>query len=81
MDEVTLGVEGAVALVAVDLDELLEDSGIAADALDGESSRVVPVTKDSAVVLIVRILGTKESRTNRTSEMLDVVLFLCKGNG
>ena len=81
VDEVTLGMECTIALVAVDLDELLEDSRITADTLDGKTSRVVPVTKDSAVVLIVRVLGTKECWTNRASEMLNVVLFLCKANG
>lgn len=73
--------ERAITLVSVDLDELLEDSRVATNALDGKTSRVVPVTKDSAVVLIVRILGAKEGWTNRASEMLNVILFLCKGNG
>lgn len=81
MDEVTFGMERAITLVAIDLDELLEDSRIAAHALGGKASRIVPVTKNSAVVLIVRILRAKESWTNRANEMLDVVLFLCRGNG
>lgn len=76
MDEVALRMEGTVALVAVDLNKLLEDGRIAADTLDGKASRIVPVAKDSAVVLIVRILWAKKCWANRASEVLDMVLFL-----
>jgi hypothetical protein len=69
--------ERAVALVAVDLDKLLENGRVAADALDSKAGGIVPVTKYCAIVLIVRVLWTKESGTDGAGEMLDVILFVC----
>ena len=68
--------ECTVALVTVGLDELLEDSRVAADTLDGKASRGVPATEGSTFVLIVIVLGTKDRWTNRAGEMLNVVLVL-----
>jgi hypothetical protein len=64
VDEITLWVKCAVSLVAVYLDKLFENSRVAANAFDGKASGIVPVTKDGAFVLIIGILGTKQSWTD-----------------
>jgi hypothetical protein len=56
--------------------KLLEDRRIAANALESETCGIVPMAKYRAVLLIVRVLWTKKSRTNGASEVLDVVLLI-----
>lgn len=69
-----------VVTVAEDLDELLEDGGMTAIASLGELSRVVIVTIDIPFVLIIRVLGTKDGRTDGAGEMFDVVLAIQSGD-
>ena len=65
-----------VAHIAVDLDELLEDRGVAADAFRRETRAVVEVAVDVSRVLVVRVLRAKNSRANRTREMLNMIFFI-----
>ena len=64
--------------VAVDLDELLEDGGTTAGALDGEPGRVVEVAVDRPGVLVVRVLRAEHGRAHRAGEVLDVKLHVCE---
>ena len=57
VDHITFWVPALVAHIAVDLDELLEDRGVAADAFRRETRAVVEVAVDVARVLVVRVLG------------------------
>jgi len=69
-----------VLAVSIDLDKLLEDSGPAASALGGVTERVVVMTIDLAIVFIVRVLWSKDSRADRTGEVFDVVLVVQGGD-
>ncbi len=64
-----------VGVVAIDLDELLEDGGLASCTLDGEASAVVEVAKDVAVVLVVAVLRAKDGGADRAGKVLDVELL------
>lgn len=63
-----------VGVVAIDLDELLEDGGFAAGAFDGKACAVVEVTEDVSVVLVVAILRPKNGRADGASEVFNVEL-------
>lgn len=65
-----------VRAVSIDLDKLLEDRCSTSSAFDGESSRVVEVTVDRSIVFIIRVLRSKDCRTDRAGEMLDVELHI-----
>lgn len=78
MDEIALWVKGAVPLIAVYLDKLLENGRVASNTLDCKAGGIVPMAKDGAVVLIVRVLGAKEGGTDGACKVLDVVLFVWK---
>ena len=56
VDHVAFRVPALVAHIAVDLDELLEDRGVAADAFRCETRAVVEVAVDVSRVLVVRVL-------------------------
>lgn len=62
--------------IAVDLDELLEDGCLAAITSLRELCRVVIMAIYLAFVLVVAILSAKDSRTNRTGEVVDVVFAI-----
>jgi hypothetical protein len=64
-----------VLVVPVDLHKLLEDSGPATTALNSKSRRVMEVTEDPSIVLIVAVLRTKDCRAYRTSEVLHMELL------
>jgi hypothetical protein len=59
----------------VDLYELLQNSRIAACAFRGKTCREVVMTINAIVVLIIRIVGPEERRTDRTREMFNVVFL------
>lgn len=65
-----------VLAIAEDFDELFEDRSLAAVAALGEFRRVVKVTKYTAFMLIIAVLRPKHGRTDRTGEMLNVVLAI-----
>ena len=62
--------------IAVDLDELLQNGTVTARAFRCESGRIVIVTVDVSLVLIVRVLRTKYCRAHGACEMLYVKLFV-----
>ena len=66
-----------VAHIAVDLDELLEDRGVAPDALGREASRVVIMAIDVVRVLVIGVGGAKEGAAEGAGEVLDVELLVC----
>ena len=86
VNHVALGMPAFVSHIPVDLDELLEDGRRAPDAFGGEAGRIVEMTVHVSAVFIVRVLGSKERRTDGTGKMLDVELLVCgegshEGNG
>jgi hypothetical protein len=74
VDHIALRVPMLVLTVTIDLDKLLQDRGPATGTFDGITKRVVVMTIDFPLVLIVRVLRTKDSWANRTSEMLNMIL-------
>lgn len=76
VNHVTFGVPVFNGVFLVNLDVLFEDSHLTACAADGKLSGVVEVTEDSAVVLVIGILGSKDGGTGRASEMVGMVLFV-----
>lgn len=69
-----------VLAVAVDLDELLEDGDLTPVAALSKLGRVVVVTVNVAVVLIIAILGAEYRVTERACEMVDVVFAVESGD-
>lgn len=69
-----------VLTIAEDLNELLEDGRVAAMAPLGKLSRVMEVTVDFALVLIIRILSTEYCRTYRAREVFDVIFAVQRRN-
>jgi hypothetical protein len=69
-----------VLTVSEDLDKLLKDGRLAAIALLGKLRRVVVVTINIAVVLVVAIRGAKDCRAQRARKMVDVVLSVQRGD-
>lgn len=63
-----------ILIVPVDLDELLENCCSATRASDGESRRIVEMTEDPPVMLVIAILRSEDSWTNGAGEMFDVEL-------
>lgn len=80
VDHVTLRMPTLIPHVTVNLHELLQDGGIAPDALRREPRAVVIMAVDVARVLVVRILGAEECGADRASEVVDVVFFVCIGS-
>ena len=48
--------------VPVDLDELFENRAVTANTLSGETRRVVKVTVNVVIMLVVRVLRSEEGR-------------------
>jgi hypothetical protein len=69
-----------VLAVAEDLDELLEDGGLASIAALGELGRVVVMAVNLAIVLVVAVLGAEYCRAQGACEVVDVILALERGN-
>jgi len=69
-----------VLAVSVNLHKLLQDRGPAACALDSVAEGVVVVTKDLAIMFIVRVLRPKNGRADRARKVLDMVLVIQSGN-
>jgi len=65
-----------VSHISIDLHELLQDGAIASCTFCCKSRRVVKMTIDVPLVLIVRVLRAKQCRTRRTSEMIDVKFLI-----
>jgi len=57
-----------------DLNELLQNSGVAPIATLCELCRIVVVAVHTSIMLVVTVLGTKDSWTHRTCEMIYVIL-------
>ena len=66
-----------VAHIAVDLDELLEDRGIAARTLCREAGGVVEMAVDVSVVFVVRVLWAEEGGADGAGEVFDVEFLVC----
>jgi hypothetical protein len=64
-----------VLIVSIDFDKLLENRRLTACTPNGKSSRVVKVTEDPLIVLIVAVLWPEDGRTNRAGEVLNVKLL------
>ena len=69
-----------VLAVSVNLHKLLQDRGPAACALDSVAEGVVVVTKDLAIMFIVRVLRPKNGRADRAGKVFDMVLVIQCGN-
>lgn len=66
--------------VAEYLDKLLEYSRLASAASLGELGGIVVVAVDFALVLVVAVLSSKDSRAQRAREVLDVVFSFQRGD-
>ena len=80
MYHVTLWVPMLVLSVSEDLDELLQDGGMATVALLRKLGGVVIVAVDISFMLVVAVLGPKDRRAKRTCKMVDVVFSIKGGN-
>ena len=76
MDHVALWMPALIAHVAIDLDELLEDRAVAADALGRESGGEVEVAVYVVVVLVVAVVGAKGRRADGARKVFDVELLV-----
>lgn len=63
-----------VLAVAIDLDELFENRGLASVALLCELSGIVVVTVYTAIVLVIAVLGSEYGVAQGTGEVVDVIL-------
>jgi len=80
VDHIALWMPMLVLAVSVNLHKLLQDRGPAACALDSVAEGVVVVTKDLAIMFIVRVLRPKNGRADRARKVLDMVLVIQSGN-
>jgi hypothetical protein len=62
--------------VAVDLDKLLEDGSTAPSALCCETSRVVEMAVYIPLMLVIRVLGAKQSGTKGTCKVFYMKLLV-----
>jgi hypothetical protein len=65
-----------IMAIAEDLDELFEDCGVTAITSLCKLSRVVIMTIDIALVLIVRVLSPEHGRADKAGEVFDMVLAI-----
>lgn len=65
-----------VLTIAKDLDELLQDGGLAAIALLRKPGRIMVVTIHASFVFVIAILRAEDCWTDRASKVLNVVLAL-----
>lgn len=63
VDHVALWMPALVPHITIDLDKLLQDRTTATRAFGGKTRRVMKMAIHITIVFVVRILGTKESRT------------------
>lgn len=64
MDHVTLRVPMLVLAIAENLNKLLENCGVTSMATLRKLSRVVEMAVDFAFMFVVRVLSTKDRRTD-----------------
>jgi hypothetical protein len=76
VDHVTLWMPALVPHVAIDLDKLLQDGSTAPSTLCRETSRVVEVAVYIPVMLVIRVLGSKQSGTKGTCKMFYMKLLV-----
>jgi hypothetical protein len=69
-----------VLAVAEDLDELLQNGGLAAIAALGELGRVVVVAVYLAIVLVIAVLSAEHRGAQGAGEVVDVILAVERGN-
>jgi hypothetical protein len=62
-----------VLTISKDLDELLQDGGLAAIASLCKLRRIVIMAINFSIVFVIAVLGTKDSGTDGASEMLDMI--------
>lgn len=76
MDHVAFWVPVLILPVAENLHKLLQYGGLAAITSLCEARRVVVMTVDVSVVLVVAVLCAERRRAHRAREMVDVVLSI-----
>ena len=62
--------------VPENLHKLFEDRGVTSVASLRKLCRVMEMTEDLPIVLVVAILRSKDGRTHRTGEVVDVVFVI-----
>jgi hypothetical protein len=72
VNHVTFGMPVLICAIPVDLDKLFKNRSPTSSTFNGESCRVMEMTVDGSIMLVVGILRTKNRWTDRASEMLDV---------
>ena len=65
-----------VLAIPKNLDKLLQDRGVTAITPLRELGGVVIMAINFSFVLVVRVLGAKDGRTDRASEMLNVIFAI-----
>jgi len=78
VDHVTLRMPAFIFHIPINLHKLFEDGAMASRAFCREAGRVMKVAVDIAVVFIIRVLGTEQSRAEGASEMFDMKFLVCK---
>jgi hypothetical protein len=76
VNHVAFWMPALLPLVPLDLDELLEDRGIASNALGCETSGVMIMTVNIVGVLVVRVGWAKECAAECAGEVFDVELLV-----
>jgi hypothetical protein len=60
VDHVTLWMPTLISLIPINLHELFQNGGLAANALGGKTRRVVVMTICVFIVLIIRVVGAEQ---------------------
>lgn len=69
-----------VLTITKDFDKLFKNSSLTAVAALSEFGRIMVVAVYVSLMFVVAVLSTKDGRTYRAGEMLDVVLAIERGN-
>lgn len=64
IDHITFWVPTLISHIAIDLHKLLQDSTVASRTLGRKPRRIMEVAVDIPLMLIIRVLRTKQCRTD-----------------
>jgi hypothetical protein len=65
-----------ISHVPVDFHKLLQDCAVTASTFGRKASRVVEMTIDIPIVLVIRVLGSEERRTYRARKVFHMELLV-----
>ena len=77
VNHITFRMPTLISVIPVYLYKLLQDSTIATGTFCSKPSRIMKMTIHIILMFVVRVLRAKNSRANRTREMLNMIFFIC----